>query len=147
MQHTIYGAWSTETSITFTSYFVLMLVYCAWSTENHFMRHNVTELVVMHRLSVKYWKLAYQQHVYNISNRYFISRFFGRSLMIFNYLAIFYLWNQEKLAEIEECITILDELCRNWVKFKHRIGYQYWQLFELKYQIINKICYRCITMN
>ena len=53
--------------------------------------------------------------------------------------------SREHLAEVEKYITILHETCTNWVKFKHQIGYWYRPLFELKYRLIGKISYRCIT--
>ena len=44
--------------------------------------------------------------------------------------------SRDNLVEDEKYITILHETCRNWVEVKHRIGYQYQPLIELKYRLI-----------
>ena len=57
--------------------------------------------------------------------------------MLFNYWKNFvenFMYEiKRELAEVE---AILHETCRNWVKFKHQIGYWYLPLFELKYWLI-----------
>ena len=93
-------------------------------------------IVVMHRLIGKISEIGLSAAFYNICNWYLLADF-GKSLInaIFNYLTTFSL-SKENLAEVEKYVKILHETCRNWVKLKHRIGYQYQPLFELKYWLI-----------
>ena len=97
----------------------LCILYCTCGHWCCF--HTVCCIIVMHQLIGKTLEIGLLAIFCRIDNLYlWVHR--CQQLIIWQHL---FMKPVENMAKVKKCIAVLHETCRNWVRFKHWIGYQY----------------------